>query len=560
MNTTNYKSVVVIGYGVLTEKVLQLVRSYANVYKYQVEYIEHKIHEINAAQKYVDADARDSFRSEYKNDLIAQLSKSDEKTLIISTSNNYMFSSKLINNENITIINFHNALLPAYPGRNAPCWAIYAGEDKTGITWHYVTSDISTGKVISQKECEITKDTKSCELVAKLMGIAFEAFEDIYIGVLTDSAKTRTLKISKDQRYYKSYEIPGEGCFSLEDDPEDIYRLLRSIDYGKTNVLPYARTVHNNKLIYIKQYKIVDKFDEGNVSGAIYLPYGEEHMLMLKYEVSSLENLGRGVNDLDYLYEIIGNLKSVKRRLDTNLYYSDHDLAKFISVGKLFYEYKADKYLNLIIFERDFARLYFYIADLEKYEVPELQCKIVCDYFYTKETENTQKVVNLLTGKGLQKYAVFNKWSKSGLPQINKEKNADIIISKQVIPEGFFEAIKDCFDIYTDILPEEKDANDYLAGKICYSANFKSSKQLAGGLVVTAKGDTFTEEFLFVLPSARGLGITNDLYRFYYEDIQAQAPQFYGWIQTGNRAPERMLENYEYKKTSSQKITFMKGF
>gem|GEM_PF-4049886 len=61
-------------------------------------------------------------------------------------------------------INMHPALLPAYRGSNPYFWTIANGETKTGITYHYLTSEFDAGDIILQEEIPIQpRDT--CGLV-----------------------------------------------------------------------------------------------------------------------------------------------------------------------------------------------------------------------------------------------------------------------------------------------------------------------------------------------------------------------------------------------------------
>ncbi len=70
--------------------------------------------------------------------------------------------------------------------------------------------------------------------VAALMHLAFDAFQECFESVLQENAQTICQNVKKrDHRMYKSTEIPGNGHFELTDPPEDIYRLLQALDYGK---------------------------------------------------------------------------------------------------------------------------------------------------------------------------------------------------------------------------------------------------------------------------------------------------------------------------------------
>lgn len=282
----DYEEVIVIGYGAVTGEVLSTVCQYAGEYRYQAAYIEHEPHPFNMAAKYAREHGIEYLRIEEKPMLTEYfLKKTQEKTtLIVSAGNHYLFPAELTQRENVTIINFHNALLPELPGRNAPSWAIYEGYRKTGITWHYVQAGVDDGDIIIQKECGISGDTKAYELVARQMKLASEAFAQIYEAILCHRAPAQKQEIAKGRRIYKSKEVPGNGHFDLRDDPAYIYRLLRSLDYGKNNIFPMATTTYQGSTIQIRRYKKAPKDQCEKGPGRIWLDLDHEHCLMLKYE------------------------------------------------------------------------------------------------------------------------------------------------------------------------------------------------------------------------------------------------------------------------------------
>ena len=144
-----FEHICVIGYGVVTGAVLKTVHMLSDKWGYSFEYIEHEVHPFNLADKYAKSNEIESHCIEDRNELLRYfLNRANKRTLIISASNNFLFPDTLTDNPNITIINFHNALLPELPGRNAPSWAIYLGKNKTGITWHYVTKGVDEGDII----------------------------------------------------------------------------------------------------------------------------------------------------------------------------------------------------------------------------------------------------------------------------------------------------------------------------------------------------------------------------------------------------------------------------
>lgn len=65
--------------------------------------------------------------------------------------------------------NLHASLLPQYRGAAPINWAIIYGEKTTGVSTFFIDEKIDTGKIILQKEVEITPDENVGELHDRLM-------------------------------------------------------------------------------------------------------------------------------------------------------------------------------------------------------------------------------------------------------------------------------------------------------------------------------------------------------------------------------------------------------
>lgn len=279
---TSFRKIVVIGYGKVTGEVLQFVYDRQKEYGYALEFIEHEVHPLSITEKICAENGIPFSRIPDKKELAEYLDQIAERALIVSASNNFLFPASLVEKENITIMNFHNALLPEYPGRNAPTWVIYMGEHKTGITWHYVTAGVDEGNIIIQKHCEIGADTKAYELTEQLMDLAGEAFRECFADVMAQSVDAKPQGFDPERKMYRSYEVPSEGFFQLTDRPEDIYRLLRSVDYGKNDIFPPMRTVIDGREAEILRYRKITPDKRKGEDGFIYLPF-DEALLKIKY-------------------------------------------------------------------------------------------------------------------------------------------------------------------------------------------------------------------------------------------------------------------------------------
>lgn len=279
----DFERVVVIGYGKATGEILKYTADRQADYGYRLEFIEHELHALSITGQICEERGIPFSSLPDKRKLGAYLGEIEEKTLIVSASNNYLFPASLVERENITIINFHNALLPDYPGRNAPSWAIYQGETQTGITWHYVTAGVDEGNIIIQKTCEIGSDMKAYELAERLMELAYEAFSECFDAILSERAEAKPQAFSSNRRMYRSTEVPGGGFFSLKETPEKIYRLLRSVDYGKTGVFPPLQTEVDGERAEILRYRKIAPEKKKDEADMLYLPLADGSLLKIKY-------------------------------------------------------------------------------------------------------------------------------------------------------------------------------------------------------------------------------------------------------------------------------------
>ena len=287
MAHTKFEKIIIIGYGRVTAQVLEYVCELKNEYGYSIEYIEHEPHPFSTLKKVCQAREVPFLSILEKLKLTERLVAIKEETLILSASNNFLFPARVVEKPNVTIVNFHNALLPGFPGRNAPSWAIYEGESKTGITWHYVTERVDGGSIILQKDCKIPPDIRAYELADRLMALAYDGFCECFRGILEEKVEARPQEAVPGRRVYRSWEVPGGGHFDTREAPERIYRLLRAMDYGKSAVFPEATATHEGKEIRILRYRKMERKglqEDSGGKGFLYLPLDEAYVLRLKYE------------------------------------------------------------------------------------------------------------------------------------------------------------------------------------------------------------------------------------------------------------------------------------
>ena len=278
-----YKKIIIIGYGKITGEIIKYVYQRQNQYGYATEYIEHEPEAFGAARGVCNELGIICHRIEDKKELTAYFMGIEGRCLIVSASNNYLFPRVITENLQYTIINFHNALLPKFPGRNAPTWAIFENEKETGITWHYVSEQVDGGDIIVQKKCSVSQDIRAYELAEKLMRLAFEGFVEKFDEIVEDRVSVKKQQIEGTRRLYKSTDIPADSTFCMEDSPEFIYRLLRAVDYGKYGIFPPVTTVYQDKKIKIIRYRKIAVEKVERKVGKLYIPLDMEFSLMLSW-------------------------------------------------------------------------------------------------------------------------------------------------------------------------------------------------------------------------------------------------------------------------------------
>lgn len=278
MITGKYRKIIVIGFGSMVDEVLELLLQAKEKFGYEIEVVSRK----TAFGCYGRREGVPWTEMDDHENLTRYFLEQMESTLVISAGNYYLFPQEVISKENIRIINFHNALLPKYPGRNAETWAIYYGEKETGITWHFVTPEIDAGEIIIQKKCPIAEDEKAYQLAKKLIELAVRALEECFESVVSQTIISRKQAESDNRRIYLSKEIPAEGKFLLTEKGEDIFRLLRALDYGKSGVFPQATTEYNGEIVRIIRYQKV-ALEKKEAKDSIFIPINDKEALKLKF-------------------------------------------------------------------------------------------------------------------------------------------------------------------------------------------------------------------------------------------------------------------------------------
>jgi len=87
--------------------------------------------------------------------------------LVVSIACPQIVREDLLNCPSEGVINIHGALLPTYRGKLPSFWVLANGEEKTGVTVHYMNEQLDDGPIIVQKEVPIRPDDTLHSLVLR---------------------------------------------------------------------------------------------------------------------------------------------------------------------------------------------------------------------------------------------------------------------------------------------------------------------------------------------------------------------------------------------------------
>jgi len=94
--------------------------------------------------------------------------------VIISVSCPQIFREDLLAIPRLGCINVHSAMLPDYRGMLPTFWALANGEERTGVTVHYMSPGIDGGGIVLQRAIPIAPDETLHSLMAKSKAVAAE--------------------------------------------------------------------------------------------------------------------------------------------------------------------------------------------------------------------------------------------------------------------------------------------------------------------------------------------------------------------------------------------------
>src|SRR5690606_37983134 len=141
--------------------------------------------------------------------------------------------------------NLNGSLLPAYRGTGPENWEVEKGEEKTGVTLHFMVEKPDAGDIVGQKVVVIEFHDTDRTLYDKLCEAADGLLEDLLPVIKTGQIPHKKQNLS-DGSYYGGRR-PEDGRIDWTRPARVIYNLIRAV----TDPYPgaFAITENGNRMI-----------------------------------------------------------------------------------------------------------------------------------------------------------------------------------------------------------------------------------------------------------------------------------------------------------------------
>jgi phosphoribosylglycinamide formyltransferase-1 len=138
---------------------------------------------------------RKSFENDefFNKDVFAELQVANVD-LVCLAGYTRMIDKKILKVYNGRILNIHPALLPKFGGEGMYGHFVHeavvkAGEKKSGVTVHFVNEEYDTGKIILQKEVEVSKNDTPEDVARKVLEIEHKIYPQAIKKVIKENLR-----------------------------------------------------------------------------------------------------------------------------------------------------------------------------------------------------------------------------------------------------------------------------------------------------------------------------------------------------------------------------------
>ena len=134
-----------------------------------------------------------------------KLIKELKPDLIFVCTLSQILKKEIIEIPRLGCINIHAGLLPKYRGPASNFWVLYNGEEKTGVSFHYLGTGVDNGDILLQKELNILPNDNEETLDIRLSELGAEYIAEL----IHDIEKERVHRIPQNEQEAAYFSQPN---------------------------------------------------------------------------------------------------------------------------------------------------------------------------------------------------------------------------------------------------------------------------------------------------------------------------------------------------------------
>lgn len=173
--------------------------------------------------------------------------------IFVSMSFDQIFRRPLLDLPPRGVVNCHAGALPFYRGRNILNWALINGENRFGVTVHYMDEGIDTGPIVRQDFVPIGPDDGYGDLLEKAYRQCADTLHAALRDIVAGEAATPQETLYP-VGFYCGQRKPGDEWLDWRNPSADIHNFVRGI----TLPGPCARTRLDERVIAIVRTERVE--------------------------------------------------------------------------------------------------------------------------------------------------------------------------------------------------------------------------------------------------------------------------------------------------------------
>jgi len=177
----------------------------------------------------------------------------------------HLLEGEVLDTPTFGVIGYHPTELPKNRGRHPIIWTLALGLKETASTFFLMDAGADSGKILSQKRCEVLQNDDASSLYRRLVDIGSKQLVDLTHRVVSGTIEPVEQDHSKANYWRKRSKLDGQIDWRMS--AINIYNLIRALS------LPYcgAHFKHGDEDVIVWKSEVVLCADENVEPGKVII-------------------------------------------------------------------------------------------------------------------------------------------------------------------------------------------------------------------------------------------------------------------------------------------------